>query len=73
MVNDCTKRCYTKSFFTGKRYFSLNTCKAKNEKKKFFVETLDQFQRLEVREKARNEATRLIGYLPSHIQRVLME
>ena len=33
MVNDCTKRCYTKSFFTGKQNFSLNTCKAKSEKK----------------------------------------
>ena len=35
-----------------KRNFSLN--KAKNEKKLFFVETLDQFRRLQVHEKARN-------------------
>ena len=32
--------------------FSLN--KAKKEKKNFFVESLDQFRRLEIREKARN-------------------
>ena len=39
-------------FFAGKRNFSLN--KAKKEKKTVFVESLDQFRRLEVREKARN-------------------
>ena len=38
--------------FAGKRNFSLN--KAKKEKKNFFVESLDQCRRLEVREKARN-------------------
>ena len=32
--------------------FSLN--KAKKEEENFFVESLDQFRRLEVREKARN-------------------
>ena len=37
-------------FFAGKRNFSLN--KAKEEKKN--VESLDQFRRLEVREKSRN-------------------
>ena len=41
-----------KNVFTGKRNFSLN--KAKKEKKNFFVESLDQCRRLEVREKARN-------------------
>ena len=39
-------------FFPGKRNFSLN--KAKKEKENFFVERLDQFRRLEVRDKARN-------------------
>ena len=34
------------------KHFSLN--KAKKEKKNFFVESLDQRRRLEVREKARN-------------------
>ena len=34
------------------KYFSLN--KAKKEKKNFFVESLDQRRRLEVREKERN-------------------
>ena len=52
MVNDCVKRCLTKNVFARKRNFSLN--KAKKEKKTFFVESLDQFRRLEVREKARN-------------------
>ena len=52
MVNDCAKRCYAKNVFAGKRNFSLN--KAKKEKKKFFVESLDQRRRLEVREKERN-------------------
>ena len=52
MVNDCAKCCKTKNVFTGKRNFSLN--KAKKEKKNFFVESLDQCWRLEVREKARN-------------------
>ena len=52
MVNDCSKRCKTKNVFTGKRNFSLN--KAKKEKKTFFVNSLDQRRRLEVREKARN-------------------
>ena len=37
--------------FAGKRNFSLN--EAKKEKKNFFVENLDQWRRLEVREKAR--------------------
>ena len=37
-----------KMFFAGKRNFSLN--KAKKEKKNFFVESLDQCRRLEVRE-----------------------
>ena len=41
-----------KNVFAGKRDFSLN--KAKNEKKTFFVETLDQFRRLDVREKGRS-------------------
>ena len=54
MVNDCAKRCYAKNVFVGKRNFSLNTVKTKNEKKSFFVESLDQSRRLEVREKARN-------------------
>ena len=36
-------------FFARKRNFSLN-----KEKKNVFVESLDQFRRLEVREKARN-------------------
>ena len=35
-----------------KLFYSLN--KAKIEKKNFFVESLDQCRRLEVREKARN-------------------
>ena len=39
-------------FFAGKRNFFLN--KAKKEKKLFCLESLDQFRRLEVREKARN-------------------
>ena len=52
MVNDCAKRCEAKNVFAGKRNFSLN--KAKKEKKNFFVESLDQCRRLEVREKARN-------------------
>ena len=53
MVNDCATRCLTKIFFAGKRNFSLN--KAKKElKNTFFVESLDQFRRLEEREKARN-------------------
>ena len=52
MVNDCAKRCYAKNVLTGKRNFSLN--KAKKRKKNFFVESLDQCRRLEVREKARN-------------------
>ena len=34
MVNNCTKRCYGKNVFAGKRKFSLN--KAKKEKKKLF-------------------------------------
>ena len=51
MVNDCARRCKTKIFFAGKRNFSLN--KAKKEKKLFCVDSLDQFRRLEVREKAR--------------------
>ena len=38
------------SFFAGKLNFSLN--KAKKES---FVESLDQFRRLEVREKVRND------------------
>ena len=38
--------------FAGKQNFSLN--KAKKEKKNFFVESLYQCRRLEVREKARN-------------------
>ena len=38
--------------FAGKRNFSLN--KAKKDKKNFFVESLDQCRRLEVREKAGN-------------------
>ena len=52
MVNDCAKRCYAKNVLAGKRNFSLN--KAKKRKKNFFVESLDQCRRLEVREKARN-------------------
>ena len=52
MVNDCAKRCYAKNVLAGKRNFSLN--KAKKRKKTFFVESLDQCRRLEVREKARN-------------------
>ena len=139
MVNDCAKRCWAKNVFAGKRYFSLN--KAKEEKKNFLVESLDQCRRLEVPEKVKNVfcdepksvwpqgvtqhrifikfifdfaqifslffarisyfkfwefkefnktiipfalvgyeigysqlgATRLVGYLPSHIQRALME
>ena len=39
-------------FFRWKAKFSLN--KAKKEKKTFLVESLYQFRRLEVREKARN-------------------
>ena len=39
-------------FLPGKRNFSLN--EAKKEKKLFFVESLDQFRRLKVPEKARN-------------------
>ena len=41
-----------KMLFAGKRKFSLN--KAKKEKETFFVESLDQCRRLEVREKAGN-------------------
>ena len=52
MVNGCAKRCYAKNVFARKRNFSLN--KAKQRKKNFFVESLDQCQRLEVRENARN-------------------
>ena len=52
MVNDRSKRCYTKNIFAGKRNFSLN--KAKKEEKNFFKESLDQCRRLGVREKARN-------------------
>ena len=52
MVNDCAKHCLAKNVFAGKRNLSLN--KAKKEKKNFFVESLDQCQRLEVREKERN-------------------
>ena len=89
-------------FFAEKRNFSLNM-----QKKNVFVESLDQFRRLEVRDEPAsvwppgvtyfslftefNEtiipfalvgyetgysqlgATRLFGYLPSHIQRALME
>ena len=52
MVNDWAKHCLAKNVFAGKRNFALN--KAKKGKKNFFVESLDQCQRLEVREKARN-------------------
>ena len=52
MVNDCAKHCLAKNVFAGKRSFSLN--KAKKKKKNFFVESLVQCRRLEVREKARN-------------------
>ena len=41
-----------KNLFARKQNFSLN--KAKKEKKTFFVVSLDQCRRLEVREKARN-------------------
>ena len=41
-----------KMLFAGKRKFSLN--KAEKEKETFFVESLDQCRRLEVRKKARN-------------------
>ena len=41
-----------KMFSPESEIFSLN--KAKKEKKNFFVESLDQCRRLEVREKARN-------------------
>ena len=47
MVNDCVKRSLSNFFLAGKQKFSLN--KAKKEKEKtFFVESLDQFRRLEV-------------------------
>ena len=52
MVNGCAKRCQAKNVFAGKPNFSLN--KSKKEKETFFVESLDQYRRLEVREKARN-------------------
>ena len=47
MVNDCAE---AKNGFARKPNFSLN--KVKREKKNFFVESLDQCRRLEVREKA---------------------
>ena len=47
-------------FFTGKRDFSLS--KAKKEKKTLSVESLDQFRRLEVREKARNVLSISLGF-----------
>ena len=51
MVNDSAKRCYAKKIFAGKGNFSaLNKAKKNN----VFVESLDQFRRLEVREKVRN-------------------
>ena len=137
MVNDWSKCCQAKSFFAGKRNFSL-----KKAKKNVFLDSWVKFRRLEVREKVRNVfvtslrlsdhkvlhdiasvlikffwfrsdllaffarisyflnfwslkefnktiipfalvgyetaysqlgATRLVGYLPSHIQRALME
>ena len=42
----------SKNVFIRKQNFSLN--KAKKEKKPSFLESLDQWRRLEVREKARN-------------------
>ena len=53
MVNDCAERCKAKNVFAGKRNFALNKAKKEN-KKDFFVESLDQYRRLEVRERARN-------------------
>ena len=70
MVNDCAKRCKTFFFFAGKRNFFLN--KAKKEKKPFCVESLDQFRRLEVREKARNVFVMSLrrSYITSHLYQV---
>ena len=57
-------------FFAGKRNFFLN--KAKKEKKLFCVESLDQFRRLEVREKARNVFVMSLhrSYTTSHLYQV---
>ena len=51
MANDCAKQSFAKTILAEKRNFSLNKAK---KKKNFFAESLDEFWRLEVREKVRN-------------------